>query len=129
MYCGPPPTRGVPMNEKPTPAQYSRRQVLVEGSSAAFATAAMASLASAQQSQSPASDTRSQNISDTPPTNPAPTNEDITKLNPDSWTPPHTDAGDVSTFKYPFSFGHNRVSKCGWASQRSEEHTSELQSR
>jgi oxalate decarboxylase len=37
--------------------------------------------------------------------------------NPDSWTPPATDAGDVNAFKYSFSLGHNRISKGGWARQ------------
>jgi oxalate decarboxylase len=37
--------------------------------------------------------------------------------NPDSLVPPATDHGDVPTFKYPFSFGRNRVQPGGWARQ------------
>jgi oxalate decarboxylase/phosphoglucose isomerase-like protein (cupin superfamily) len=37
--------------------------------------------------------------------------------NPDSLVPPATDHGDVMSFKYPFSFGRNRVQAGGWARQ------------
>ncbi len=94
------------------PDRLTRRTVL-----AGLGTAAMASIAAAQESQSPPSDTRSNYTSDTPPTDPGPKNERLAAENPDSWTPPPTDAGDVNAFKYSFSLGHNRISKGGWARQ------------
>jgi oxalate decarboxylase len=90
----------------------TRRTVL-----AGLGTAALASIAGAQESQSPPSDTRSNYISDTPPTDPGPKNQPLSAENPDSWMPPPTDAGDVNAFKYSFSISHNRISKGGWARQ------------
>lgn len=88
------------------------------GTAAIFTAGAFSSLAAAQQSQSPASDTESQNTSNKPPTDPGPENEPLIGENPSSWTPPHTDSGDVNNFRYPFAFGHNRVSHgAGWARQ------------
>lgn len=37
--------------------------------------------------------------------------------NPDSVTPPPTDHGNLSSFKYPFSFAHKRVQPGGWTRQ------------
>ena len=111
------------MDEHPTsqplPADHlSRRSLLVGMGTAAVATAAAISAVSAQQSQSPASDTESQNTSNKPPTDPGPENKPLIDENPSSWTPPHSDAGDVNNFRYPFAFGHNRVShSAGWARQ------------
>jgi len=44
-----------------------------------------------------------------------PTNAALDAANPDSVTPPATDAGAVQTFKYPFSFGHKRLHDGGWS--------------
>ena len=46
---------------------------------------------------------------------PGPTNTALDATNPDSVTPPATDAGAVQTFKYPFSFGHKRLHEGGWS--------------
>jgi oxalate decarboxylase len=46
---------------------------------------------------------------------PGPTNAALDAANPDSVTPPPTDAGGVQTFKYPFSFGHKRLHSGGWS--------------
>jgi oxalate decarboxylase len=46
---------------------------------------------------------------------PGPTNAALDAANPDSVTPPATDAGAVQTFKYPFSFGHKRLHEGGWS--------------
>lgn len=46
---------------------------------------------------------------------PAPTNTALDAANPDSVTPPATDAGAVQSFKYPFSFGHKRLQQGGWS--------------
>lgn len=91
------------------------RRSMVAGLGAAALVTAMAG---AQQSQSPASDTESMNTSNKPPTNPIPDNQPLIEENPNSWSPPHSDAGDVNNFRYPFAFGHNRVSHgAGWARQ------------
>jgi oxalate decarboxylase len=37
--------------------------------------------------------------------------------NPDSVTPPVTDHGNLSTFKYPFQFAHKRIEPGGWTRQ------------
>src|SRR5579859_6118594 len=96
-------------DQKPT-----RRDVLLQ----AAVLGATASFASGQQSASPPSDTHSQNTSSKPPTDPGPENPGLLKENPSSWTPPPTDSGDVNNFRYPFAFGHNRVSAdAGWARQ------------
>ncbi|MGC2764654.1 MAG: cupin domain-containing protein [Candidatus Acidiferrum sp.] len=46
---------------------------------------------------------------------PGPTNTALDATNPDSVTPPATDAGAVQTFKYPFSLGHKRLHEGGWS--------------
>src|SRR6516164_2978783 len=46
---------------------------------------------------------------------PGPTNVALDAANPDSVTPPPTDAGGVQTFKYPFSFSHKRLHEGGWS--------------
>jgi oxalate decarboxylase len=46
---------------------------------------------------------------------PGPTNAGLDAANPDSVTPPPTDAGGVQTFKYPFSFSHKRLHEGGWS--------------
>jgi oxalate decarboxylase len=102
-------------DEGPKP---TRRHVLMQMGSAAVIGAATASFAHAQQSSSPASDNYSQNTSSKPPTDPGPENPGLVQENPSSFIPPNTDAGDVNNFRYPFAFGHNRVSQnAGWARQ------------
>ncbi|HSU69439.1 MAG TPA: cupin domain-containing protein [Tepidisphaeraceae bacterium] len=91
--------------------------MLAEMGAAAFVAAgAVQSLAFGQQSQSPPSDSRSQHTGGKP-TDPGPENKPLIQENPDSWSPVHTDAGDVNAFKYSFALGHNRVSDGGWARQ------------
>lgn len=93
----------------------TRRSVVAGIGTAAMVTA----MAGAQQSQSPPSDTQSQNTSGgKPPDDPGPENKPLIGESPSSWNPPPTDAGDVQNFRYPFAFGHNRVSHgAGWARQ------------
>lgn len=106
------------MNDSPINDQVTRRGMMFGLGSAAFMTAGALSFADAQQSQSPPSDTESQNTSSRPPTDPGPENPELIKQNPSSWNPPHSDSGDVNNFRYPFAFGHNRVShNAGWARQ------------
>lgn len=93
----------------------SRRRMLELG---AVAIAAGGALSASAQVGAP-SDTYSQNTSGgKPPTDPGPENKPLIEENPSSWNPPSTDAGDVNNFRYPFAFGHNRVSHgSGWARQ------------
>jgi oxalate decarboxylase len=88
------------------------------GTAAVFTAGALSSIASAQQG-SPSSSSESHNTSGgKPPTDPGPENKPLIEENPSSFTPPPTDAGDVNNFRYPFAFGHNRVSHgAGWARQ------------
>ena len=46
-----------------------------------------------------------------------PTNPGLDAENPNSVIPPSTDHGNVDPFKYPFGFGHKKVSEAGWARQ------------
>jgi oxalate decarboxylase len=46
---------------------------------------------------------------------PVPKNPALDAQNPDSITPPGTDAGGVPTFKYPFSFANKRLYEGGWS--------------
>ena len=97
-----------------TDQQLSRRRMLATIGAATLLTA---ELARGQPSQSAASDSTSKNTGSKPLTNPGPKNQPILDENPDSYSPPPTDAGDVDTFKYSFGLGHNRVSDGGWARQ------------
>ena len=87
------------------------RRGFLGASSAALAAATMLSakkLAAQEQSgQKPKSD---RSASDPGPTNPA-----LDAANPDSNSPVPTDAGAVTTFKYPFSFAHKRLQEGGWS--------------
>jgi oxalate decarboxylase len=93
---------------------FSRRKMLEVGA----AIAAAGAFTAAAENQA-GSDTYPQNKpGGPPPTNAGPQNEGLIEQNPTSWSPPHTDAGDVNNFRYPFAFGHNRVSPgAGWARQ------------
>ena len=102
------------MDKDPLERPVTRRMILAGIGAAALFPAA---IVTAQQSASPASDSHSQNSSKGPPTDPVAHNEPLTQENPDSWTPPQSDAGDVNSFKYSFAQGHNRVSDGGWARQ------------
>ena len=51
---------------------------------------------------------------------PGPTNTALDNTNPDSVTPPSTDAGAVQTFKYPFSISHKRLHEGGWSREVTE---------
>jgi oxalate decarboxylase len=87
------------------------RRGFLGASSAALAAASLLSakkLAAQEQSyQKPKSD---RSASDPGPTNPA-----LDAANPDSNSPVPTDAGAVTTFKYPFSFAHKRLQEGGWS--------------
>jgi oxalate decarboxylase len=55
---------------------------------------------------------------------PGPTNAALDNANPDSVTPPSTDAGAVQTFKYPFSISHKRLQAGGWSREVTERELS-----
>jgi oxalate decarboxylase len=100
------------MNQHET-QQFSRRHMVMAG----LGTAALGAVALAQShGGSPASDSQRMNQG-VKPTDPSPQNTTVRDQNPDSWTPPSTDAGDVNTFKYPFAVAHNRVTPGGWGRQ------------
>jgi oxalate decarboxylase len=54
-------------------------------------------------------------ISDKSRNDPGPTNSVLDAQKLDSNNPLPTDAGGVQTFKYPFSFAHNRLQEGGWS--------------
>jgi oxalate decarboxylase len=72
----------------------------------------MATVALAQTNGSDNTSSGEQNRSRS---DPGPTNKEIDAQNPDSFTPPSTDAGAVQTFKYPFSIAHKRLHDGGWS--------------
>jgi oxalate decarboxylase len=49
--------------------------------------------------------------------NPGPRNPPLMAENPDSFSPPQTDRGDLPSFKYSFAVAHNRQHQGGWARQ------------
>jgi oxalate decarboxylase len=83
-------------------------------SSAALAAAGMRSMESLG-GQNVADDRNDRSRSD-----PGPTNTALDNANPDSVTPPSTDAGAVQTFKYPFSISHKRLHEGGWSREVTE---------
>ena len=50
-------------------------------------------------------------------TNPGPENEPLKNANPNVFTPPPTDHGEVETFWSSFSVAHRRVQEGGWTRQ------------
>jgi oxalate decarboxylase len=96
------------MNDEAEKDGLTRRDFLGVGS-AALAAAGMRSVDSLA-GQKPDDEKNDRSRSD-----PGPTNATLDAANPDSVTPPATDAGAVQTFKYPFSFGHKRLHEGGWS--------------
>jgi len=88
----------------------TRRGFLGVGSAALAAAGMLAGEKLAAQEQAPYQQKNNRSSSDPGPTNPA-----IDAANPDSNSPPVTDAGGVQTFKYPFSLAHKRMQEGGWS--------------
>ncbi len=88
----------------------TRRGFLGVSSAALAAAGVLAGERLAAQEQAPYQQKNNRSSSDPGPTNPA-----IDAANPDSNSPPQTDAGGVQTFKYPFSFAHKRMQEGGWS--------------
>ena len=80
-------------------------------SSAALAAAGMRSV----ENLAPPEPADYKSEADRSTSDPGPTNAALDAANPDSVTPPPTDAGGVQTFKYPFSFSHKRLHEGGWS--------------
>ena len=80
-------------------------------SSAALAAAGMRSV----ENLAPPEPADYKSEADRSASDPGPTNAALDAANPDSVTPPPTDAGGVQTFKYPFSFSHKRLHEGGWS--------------
>ncbi len=96
-------------------SRFSRRSFLEASSGAlagasALAAAGVTSVASMLGQDSPTKQASGRSASDPGPTNPA-----LDAQNPDSSTPPPTDAGGMPPFKYPFSFSHKRLHSGGWS--------------
>src|SRR5277367_3415809 len=88
----------------------TRRGFLGVGSAALAAAGMLAGEKLAAQEQAPYQQKSNRSSSDPGPTNPA-----LDAANPDSDSPPVTDAGGVQTFKYPFSLAHKRMQEGGWS--------------
>jgi oxalate decarboxylase len=88
----------------------TRRGFLGVGS-AALAAAGMRSV----ENLAPQEPADNKSKADRSASDPGPTNAALDAANPDSVTPPKTDAGGVQTFKYPFSFSHKRLHEGGWS--------------
>jgi oxalate decarboxylase len=89
-------------------AAFSRRGFLEIGSAALAAAGALSADQAAAQGQGASS-------SDRRTSDPAPKNDSLEAQNQDSALPPSTDAGSVSTFKYPFALAHKRLHSGGWS--------------
>src|ERR1700691_3799951 len=88
----------------------TRRGFLGMGSAALAAAGMLAGEKLTAQEQAPYQQKSNRSSSDPGPTNPA-----LDAANPDSNSPPITDAGGVQTFKYPFSLAHKRMQEGGWS--------------
>src|ERR1700689_1130832 len=88
----------------------TRRGFLGVGSAALAAAGMLAGEKLTAQEQAPYQQKSNRSSSDPGPTNPA-----LDAANPDSNSPPITDAGGVQTFKYPFSLAHKRMQEGGWS--------------
>jgi oxalate decarboxylase len=90
--------------------KFTRRGFLGVGSAALAAAGALSVEKLAGQEQSGQIPKGDRSKSD-----PGPTNTYLDKANIDSVDSPPTDAGGVSSFKYPISFGHKRLQEGGWS--------------
>jgi oxalate decarboxylase len=98
------------MNDDSKKDMFSRRGFLEIGS-AALATAGMLAVGDAvAQDKKPYPTDGDRSTSD-----PGPGNAPLDAQNPDSFSPPSSDAGGVQTFKYPFGLAHKRMQEGGWS--------------
>jgi oxalate decarboxylase len=92
----------------------SRRHFL-GGSSAMLVTAGLSGIALAQEAHDIQKVARDQH--DQSPSNPGPENRLVRDANPNAFTPPRTDHGEVQTFWSSFSAAHRRIQEGGWSRQ------------
>ena len=98
----------IDMSEETEKEGLTRRDFLGVSSAALAAAGILSGRDLAGQEQSDYKSDRSQS-------DPGPTNPVLDAANPDSFSPPRTDAGGVQTLKYPFSFAHKRLQEGGWS--------------
>jgi oxalate decarboxylase len=91
--------------------RWTRRGFLGVGSAALAAAGMLAANSAVGQGQDAAQKAKN----DRSRSDPGPTNSTLDAANPDSFTPPSSDAGGVQTFKYPFSIAHKRLHEGGWS--------------
>jgi oxalate decarboxylase len=91
--------------------RWTRRGFLGVSSAALAAAGMLAANRAVGQSQ----DAAQKSKNDRSKSDPGPTNSALDAANPDSFTPPASDAGGVQTFKYPFSIAHKRLHEGGWS--------------
>lgn len=104
-----------PENGKPEIEDVSRRNFLGAGS-AAIAAAAVPGLGAAAQTREEILKEEQDRTVD----NPAPDNQALADLQPDSNYPPATDHGEVGPIWYSFDLTHRRVHPGGWTHQVTE---------
>lgn len=104
-------------NEK---EQWSRRGFLGAGSAALAAASVLGPDRAAARDESRAQTP----LSDRSASDPGPANAALDAANPSSNHPVPTDAGGVTTFKYPFSFAHKRFQEGGWSREVTERELS-----
>jgi oxalate decarboxylase len=90
----------------------SRRNFLGAGSAAFAGAAALGASAYGQSRQ-----TTEKGLKDRSFNNPGPENTVLSRLNPNSNTPPPTDHGTVQSIWYSFNLTHKRVQEGGWTNQ------------
>ncbi len=88
-----------------------RRNFLIGGASAAIATV-LAAPAGAQDLANAAGARKDRSATD-----PGPENRPVRDANPNTFTPPITDHGEVQTFWSTFSGAHRRIQEGGWSRQ------------
>jgi oxalate decarboxylase len=88
-------------------SEYTRRNFIGAAGAAGLS---LAAIARGQSPSKPGASEQDRSRSD-----PGPTNKIIDQQNPDSFTPPASDAGGMPPFKYPFSLSNKRLHEGGWS--------------
>jgi len=105
------------MADEQSDGKFSRRDFLGAGTVAGAGALAGAGVGSVANifAQGQSSDSAAKPPLDRSRSDPGPANPALDAQNPDSGSPPPTDAGGVQTFKYPFSLAHKRMHEGGWS--------------
>jgi oxalate decarboxylase len=99
-------------DSKSSPDSLGRRQFLGASSTALIAAALSGGRATAQDIQKSKQADQGQSATD-----PGPENKALQQDNPNTFTPPKTDHGEVKTFWNSFSAAHRRIQEGGWSRQ------------